>query len=86
MTIYDLGLLEHGVYPDEQCAKPWLVDEYRELYMFSNHGNNGEYHNPGKPYQPITIKRLSVEHQEHDDEAVDGMRLRGFLILDKPMV
>jgi len=63
-----------------------LVDGYRELYNYSNTGNNGEYHNPGKPYQPITIKRLSVEHQEHDDEPVDGMRLRGSLVLDKPMV
>ena len=39
-------------------------------------------------YEPITIKRLqmSVEHQEHDDEPVDGMRFRGFPFFDQPMV
>ena len=73
--LYDLGLLEHGVYPDVQNPG-WLM-------------SIGNYTIRGSPINqshPITIKRLSVEHQEHDDEPVDGMRLRGSLILDKPMV
>ena len=47
-TQCDLGLFEHGVYQYMQSSKPWLVDDYMELYNYTNesHGEYREYDNP----------------------------------------